>query len=697
MKPRIIKGICEYCGIPADECPHHVEGVELPEPNHSFPQYEGDETVEIVLIQFNLPEAEEEAIRCVHENTEHPYKLTTFDNYKDNYPLSDLWNEFARQTDCKYICFLNNDAFVSKGWLKEMMRAFNDPNTGAVGPSGDNVGGKQRSLKQEDVAKRKGKFELLEQLSGYCFVVKTELFKKGVWFPHEVPFYGNEHAWCNLARKAGYELYWAQGAWVSHLGEASGKKEGTVTEMRRDGQQRFVKWLAKQTPVLFTTYNRLDYTKRSLPKLIKSTTGQIYVYDNASTDGTQEYLKSLKSKKLKVHLADKNTGVAGAMNWFFSQTKRDEFVAKVDNDTLVEKDWLVEMLKMTTWRSLDIVQARHYILNETYDTFEEWCQDLKQDVVTPHVHYSNFVGGSGVVIRRFRITDEIPETEWVLGGWTRWQELNSDLKKAFIDNVFVELIDMEDDNKPRYEDYKDYYKEVGRAKVKTLNIAKTLPEILTRLGQRFAYTRFGDGELMMLNGSFEGHEHTQYNSSEFQQELIESFEIDDPGYLIGNVARMPKEEKAGPGFFMPFDNDDKLMAITKDHHASKTFYNPVLFHYIYATEPLLWKTLVNLFNKYRIGFVGGEHLEGISKVFKVQDVVSTPSSQAYNTIDDWYPEVYKIAKENDIILLCLSMTANVVQKRLWKSRIKVGTIDLGSVANAIVNYKHDNHTWIQKL
>lgn len=648
--------------------------------------------VEIVIVKFNLPEAEAKCIELVKRHT-HNFKLTVIDNYKNKESLSKVWNDAIKKSKCKYVCLLNNDAFVTEGWLEELMGGFLDDQVAAVGPCGDNVGGIQRGFTEKQADQWRGVYEEVPLLSGYCMVARTDL---PFIFPLEVPFYGGEHAWEVQAKRLGYRFIWAKGAFVAHLGEASGKKEGNIEELRKQGQLDFVKWLAETTPVLYTTYNRLEYTKKTLPQLLKSICGRVIVIDNSSTDGTREYLKSLKSKKLELILLEVNRGVAGAMNVFFEKTANEYYVAKVDNDTIVPKDWLINLLGMATWRKIDIVQARHPILHHSFDTFEEWAEaELTQDKLAKRVYYSNYVGGSGVAIKRDKITTPLTEGIGPLKGWTEFQSLHPELKKAFCLNVEVELLDMVGDNEPRYSDYADYYREVGRSELRVRTIEQTLPEIITRLGSRFAYTRFGDGELQMIDG-WQGRDITQFNNEKFQKELTECFMIDHPDFLIGNMAGVSKEAKSQPGMFEPFQNDRYLKEITARHYAAKTFYNPFVFHYLYKLEPMLWRIFKRVLSKHKVGFVGGEHLKPLKSKLGISDFVVTPSTQAYNTIDEWYPQVEVIAKRNDILLLSLGPTANVVQKRLWQKNIKVGTIDLGSVANALCGVNPGGHTWIEK-
>ena len=53
--------------------------------------------------------------------------------------------------------------------------------------------------------------------------------------------------------------------------------------------------------VITLTYNKLEYTKKFIESLYKYTKDfELIIVDNGSTDGTVEFLKSLKDTKLKL-------------------------------------------------------------------------------------------------------------------------------------------------------------------------------------------------------------------------------------------------------------------------------------------------------------------------------------------------------------------------------------------------------------
>ena len=209
-------------------------------------------------------------------------------------------------------------------------------------------------------------------------------------------------------------------------------------------------------PVLFTTFNRLKYTKKTLPALIKEKEGSIYVVDNGSTDGTQDYLKGLKLKHLI--LQDHNHGITEVMNWFFRETIKDEWIAKVDNDTLMPQNWLKEMIDVAVKNKIDILQAKHYFISQKYS---DWNDLEKKEGVTANLITRPVIGGSGIVIRRAAINDYI-DRNGLIFGWGVYQINRPEIKKAFYNGVWANLLDMQDYNLYAKDADMEYFVKTGR-------------------------------------------------------------------------------------------------------------------------------------------------------------------------------------------------------------------------------------------
>ena len=662
--------------------------------------------VDIVFVRFNAKLIEDRAIEYVKKNTNYPnYKITDYDNYQTKRELSELWNDLIDKSDADYVCLLNTDAYVTDNWLNEMMKGFNDDMVAAVGPSGDNVGGIQREIGKKELANNYiGKYKRCtgkDTLSGFCIVIKKSAWRDAGGFPEEVPFYGGEHAFLVKVREKGYKLLWAQGAFVYHLGGVSVKKEKMFDTLRKQGQNQYHDWLVPRIPILFLTYNRLEYTKQTLKCLLKNTPGNdIIIFDNNSTDGTKKWLKKLNNKRLRIIYSKKNIGIAGAMNEFFKLTENKEYIAKVDNDTMIPKNWLETLVAMSEHYKVDILQPKHSILHSKFKTFEEWMKTLKGD---DRIRYSNYVGGSGILIRRALIDGLIPVSRAILGGWTQYQANKPELKKVFCRNIEIELLDMKGDNEYKFDKYPDYYVEVGRLKLDTMVRNKiseklehktsfeTIDAILKRINDKFAFVRFGDGEILCLDG-WKGRTDYQLNSPKLQKELFESIKIDDPNYLIGCSAGLINERGMTDGLFARFDNDKELQEIVTNSTSIRDFYSPVALHYLLVFYPNIFKLFIKELKKKRLGFVGNKHMRKLLKILSIKDFVEIPKIQSYKTIDKYYSDIKKMAKDVDIILLSAGITATAIQKRLWD--LPVSTIDIGSVLDPLVGINNDK-TWIR--
>lgn len=100
------------------------------------------------------------------------------------------------------------------------------------------------------------------------------------------------------------------------------------------------------TSIVVLTYNRLETLKRCLTSIHDNTTKnyEVLVVNNASTDGTKEYLESLNMfKNFRAINMDSNMGVVARNRGF--EVAKGEFIAQVDDDVLVLKGWEDEVLQ----------------------------------------------------------------------------------------------------------------------------------------------------------------------------------------------------------------------------------------------------------------------------------------------------------------------------------------------------------------
>lgn len=88
--------------------------------------------------------------------------------------------------------------------------------------------------------------------------------------------------------------------------------------------------------IIIPTHNKLELTQKCLWSLA-DTSAEIIVVDNASTDGTVEWLK--EQMQAQVVFNPKNEGYAAACNIGAAESKRDILVM-LNNDTEIQEGWL---------------------------------------------------------------------------------------------------------------------------------------------------------------------------------------------------------------------------------------------------------------------------------------------------------------------------------------------------------------------
>ena len=100
--------------------------------------------------------------------------------------------------------------------------------------------------------------------------------------------------------------------------------------------------------VIISVFGQLQYTKRCLAQLEKTLLGEldyeVLIIDDASKDGTVEFLKGLEEPH-RVFLNDENKGFAGNNN-LGAREARGEYLCFLNNDVFVQGDWLRPMLRV---------------------------------------------------------------------------------------------------------------------------------------------------------------------------------------------------------------------------------------------------------------------------------------------------------------------------------------------------------------
>jgi len=95
----------------------------------------------------------------------------------------------------------------------------------------------------------------------------------------------------------------------------------------------------KLASIVILTYNQLEYTKLTIDSIRKHTKAryEIIVVDNASTDGTVEYLKA--QKDIRTIFNSENLGFPAGCNQGMEIAKGD-YIVLLNNDVIVPDNWL---------------------------------------------------------------------------------------------------------------------------------------------------------------------------------------------------------------------------------------------------------------------------------------------------------------------------------------------------------------------
>ncbi len=105
----------------------------------------------------------------------------------------------------------------------------------------------------------------------------------------------------------------------------------------------------KKIAVVVVTYNRLKYLKECIAAIRNQSyrNFNLYIIDNASTDGTEEYIKNLIDSRIHYHNTGANLGGAGGFSCGIKKASEEEndYCWVMDDDAVPEINALEELIK----------------------------------------------------------------------------------------------------------------------------------------------------------------------------------------------------------------------------------------------------------------------------------------------------------------------------------------------------------------
>ena len=357
--------------------------------------------VDIIIVKYGQQDMEWNCMASINSFTNHPYKITAFDNYKTKISLTELWNQLIEKSDCEYICLLNSDTIVTENWLNRMMDNFDDE-TAVLSCSTCYCQSKQKLSEYEkdrleykfwddemikkigrDVWSKYGN-ELVElaQPSGFCYLLKKSIWNKVGRFDERIPSYGNESEFNHRLEQNGYKLKYIKGVYVHHFGGMSYTDKSIQIKEQKDGNNLF-KILTSSIKVLSAeeTLKEIEFLNKKMA-YIRFGDGELqmmegwegYKGNNYNCDKLQDELLEAfqitdedykigiiypyKDKKEREIFRNGNYDYIGAI---LDNSKRDKYLDSVALHylSIVKPDIIKEFIKKLNKKRIMLVGGEH--------------------------------------------------------------------------------------------------------------------------------------------------------------------------------------------------------------------------------------------------------------------------------------------------------------------------------------------------
>jgi len=216
---------------------------------------------DIIIPVWNELEYTKRCIRRLKECTDYPYRIIVVDNASErsteeylenlnqtfpglilirnnvNLGFVKAINQGMVASSGEYVCLLNNDTLVTKGWLGNMVKVAEIPHEtiGIVSPASNVFGMKSRDGKA-------GEWQEIDGGRGFCMLIKRELIARiGLFDEVFGPGYFEEKDFSRRALSAGYISARAKASFVYHEDKVSFDRMKNREEIFKQNEEIFNK------------------------------------------------------------------------------------------------------------------------------------------------------------------------------------------------------------------------------------------------------------------------------------------------------------------------------------------------------------------------------------------------------------------------------------------------------------------------
>lgn len=143
--------------------------------------------------------------------------------------------------------------------------------------------------------------------------------------------------------------------------------------------------------IIIPTYNRVNELTKCLTALLKTNSDdfEIIIVNDASSDGTKEYLDKLNNPKIKAIHHEINKGVSESRNDGIKLSK-SEIIAFTDDDCEPQDGWLLNLVKNFTDDTIDFVFGPTYHVHPSH---KGYFPERRVNII-------NWPGGGNIAYRK---------------------------------------------------------------------------------------------------------------------------------------------------------------------------------------------------------------------------------------------------------------------------------------------------------
>jgi len=155
--------------------------------------------------------------------------------------------------------------------------------------------------------------------------------------------------------------------------------------------------------VILNTYNQIDFLKRSIDSILSQTfcNWELIVIDNYSHDGSFDYVKSIKDKRVKIFQIQNNGMYVKSRNYGIKNSNA-EWLAFIDSDDLWFPNKLKSNYDIINSHDVDFIyhSVKYLQKNKVGRTIREKSKNFQRPIEKFFYQNGNFISLSSAVIKK---------------------------------------------------------------------------------------------------------------------------------------------------------------------------------------------------------------------------------------------------------------------------------------------------------